>query len=47
MNSLFYFILYTPRGFGCRLRLGTALISDARKASAKVKDKKLTELNYG
>jgi len=36
-----------PREFNGRFRLGTALISDARRASAEVKGEKLTELNDG
>ena len=42
-------ILFTvpPRRFGCRFRLGTALISDARRALAEVNDEKLAELNDG
>jgi len=36
-----------PRWLGCRFRLGTALISDARRASAEVNGKQLVELNDG
>jgi len=33
--------------FGCRFRLSTGLISDARKASAEMNGEKLAELNDG
>jgi len=36
-----------PRGFGCRFRLGTAPISDVRRASAEVNGEKSAELNDG
>jgi len=45
-----YFVLVIlfavpPRGFGFRIRLGTGLISDDRRASAEVNGEKLAELN--
>ena len=42
-----YFFTVPPRGFGCRFRLGTQLISDARRASAEVNGEKLAKLNDG
>jgi len=45
VNSIFFVV--PPRVFGCRFRLGTGLIPDARRASAEVNGEKLTELNDG
>ena len=44
-DELVIFFTVPPRGFGCRFRLGTALISDARRASVEVNGEKLAELN--
>jgi len=45
--ELVVFATVPPRGFGCRFRLGTALISDAWRASAEVNGEKLAEVNDG
>jgi len=47
LGELLIFFAVPPRGFGCRYRLGTALIPDARRASAEVNGEKLVELNDG
>jgi len=44
---LTHFFTVPTRGIGCRLRLGTGLMSDARRASAEVNGEKLAELNDG
>jgi len=46
MNTLYFFIV-PPREIGCWIMLGTALISDAQRASAVVNGEKLTQLNDG
>jgi hypothetical protein len=45
-GELIFFVV-PPRIFGCSFRLGTRLISDARRASAEVNGEKLEELNDG
>jgi len=47
LGELVIFFAVPPRGFGFRLRLGTSLISDDRRASAEVNGEKFAELNDG
>jgi len=46
MNSLYFFVV-PPHEFGCWIMLRTALIADARRASAVVNGEKLEQLNDG
>jgi hypothetical protein len=41
------FFAVPPRGFGFTFRLGTCLISDYRRGTAKVNGEKLAELDDG